>query len=776
MKRSLVARRPTRFQAVMAGMTGAATLMLFVPPVVAHASGGSAAPPSCTSTATCTHVQEWQMPIPIGAPKSIVSGPDGAMWAFAAGADEIVRIDSTDGALLSAWPVPDVFHATYSALAAGPDGNMWFTDPAGTTNANATAANSIVKIDMTGQMTHYPLSPNGATPVGPRGIVPGPTTDANSMWFADSANGDLIGRINTDGTGAQSWSLPGYTGTGFAITRGPDANGTPNAAVWLATYSDTSSVDHLLRLEPNSTAGGAPQVTLAVALPSLWHATGLTGGPVDPVTGKQDGVWLTDDTHDRLGHVTPTGSMTSWPVTLQDPDAPSGGSQGCQAPNAATGCAPGSLRSPTAITVGPDNLIWVDVKSVNSIARFDPQTQTFDRQYRGLSTIVRPVGIASGPDGNVWYTSVDGSLYGRVVLSPVADPVPQASSFTVSGPFDYYLNGLQFPLHQVGQPFGLAPSGSGRLEVAMAQSDRLQRVPTSLAGGPLDADHEQIEANETTDPTTAALPWRTINIPKAGPRLILGNGPGTSNSEWVTMYDDTVERVIPGNASLGDTWLSVATVTGLAACCLTVPGVIGLSGPGDVANAQNGNIWFTEFASGNVALASGGVGVELTPPTVDSGPFGLTGTSDGSMWFAESKAGQIGRMSNSAGFTEYPLGAGTDPYGVTTGPDGNVWFTLRGTNEVGRIDPAGHVSRWAVPTAGSQPTAIKTGPDGAMYVTEYLAGKVARLTVDASGTPSWTEWSLPYGARSFPYWITAGPDGHMWVTLPYRNRIARLDP
>jgi hypothetical protein len=61
-----------------------------------------------------------------------------------------------------------------------------------------------------------------------------------------------------------------------------------------------------------------------------------------------------------------------------------------------------------------------------------------------------------------------------------------------------------------------------------------------------------------------------------------------------------------------------------------------------------------------------------------------------------------------------------------------------------------------------------------MYVTEYLSGSLARISVGATGTATWSEWALPYGAASYPWWATTGPDGNLWVTLPYRDRIARL--
>jgi streptogramin lyase len=81
-----------------------------------------------------------------------------------------------------------------------------------------------------------------------------------------------------------------------------------------------------------------------------------------------------------------------------------------------------------------------------------------------------------------------------------------------------------------------------------------------------------------------------------------------------------------------------------------------------------------------------------------------------------------------------------------------------------------------VQTAGSQPTAITTGPDGKIYVTEYLSGKVARLSVDALNRATWTEWTLPFGSMSRPYWLATGPDGNMWVTLPYRNEVDYFNP
>jgi streptogramin lyase len=560
------------------------------------------------------------------------------------------------------------------------------------------------------------------------------------------------------------------------MTLGPNAAGVPNSAIWLATFSDTSLTDHVIRLTVSPT--GAPVVDKVVALPTSWHTFDITGGPVDPVTNRQHDVWLTDDTNDRLGRVDTAGALTTWPVALSDPDPPKGGNQSTE-----LGTGKG-VNTPTGITVGPDNKLWVSVKATNSIARFDPDANAgaggFDQQYRALSGIVRPLDVAVGSDHNIWYASVDDVKIGRVVLDPpAAAPYTPSPTFTLSGRFDYYFPGANYPFHQTGWPMGITSWG-GYLDVAMTESDRIQRVPTSLAGGPPDADHEVQDSN-VQDPGPATNPWRTLRPgPNTWPRKFASDV-GGQHAEWVTMGNDTAYQILPGTASTGEVVTPRGTVTGAAACCLTVAGLIYISGLDGIAAGANGAVLATEFTSSHIVRLDTGAVQEDTLPTPDAGPTDIVAAPDGSYWFTETKVNQIGLRNSNGNYTEFPLPAGdTEPYAITLGPDGAPWFTLRGSGQIGRLDPVTHqVTTYTAPSLSgaapraTQPTGIHLGPDGQLYVTEFLTGDIVRFD---PATSQWTgDWTLPFGDLSRPFWMTTGPDGHIWVTLPYQDQIARLN-
>ncbi len=110
----------------------------------------------------------------------------------------------------------------------GADGNVWFADH-GTTP-------SIGEINpATGAITEYNLAANGgnpgSTPSAPPAIAAGP--DGN-IWFTDEGPTKAIGRITTGGavtefnTGLPAGSVP------FGIGAGPDGN------IWFTDRSTTA--------------------------------------------------------------------------------------------------------------------------------------------------------------------------------------------------------------------------------------------------------------------------------------------------------------------------------------------------------------------------------------------------------------------------------------------------------------------------------------------------------------------------------------------------------
>ena len=92
-----------------------------------------------------------------------------------------------------------------TAIAAGPDGNLWFTD---------SLANAIGRVTPSGQITEYPNGLGRSN--GPTAIAPGADGD---MWFADTG-ADAIGRI---GTGAPPALHTPATVTGAGQEGSPEA-------------------------------------------------------------------------------------------------------------------------------------------------------------------------------------------------------------------------------------------------------------------------------------------------------------------------------------------------------------------------------------------------------------------------------------------------------------------------------------------------------------------------------------------------------------------------
>ena len=91
-------------------------------------------------------------------------------------------------------------------IAAGPDGNLWFTER---------SSNKIGRMTPTGTVTEYSLPVAGGYPAG---IVAGP--DGN-LWFTENS-GNKIGRDTTSGTIAE-YTIPSSGAGPTGITAGPDA-------------------------------------------------------------------------------------------------------------------------------------------------------------------------------------------------------------------------------------------------------------------------------------------------------------------------------------------------------------------------------------------------------------------------------------------------------------------------------------------------------------------------------------------------------------------------
>ena len=282
-------------------------------------------------------------------PSGIAAGPDGNLWFTERSADNIGRI--TPAGVITEFPIPTA-SAKPSWIAGGSDGNLWFTEEGG---------NRIGRITPAGVITEFS---SGISPsANPYGIAAG--SDGN-LWFTEEA-GNRIGRITPAGvitefsTGMSASSMP------YGIAAGPDGN------LWFTEYTG----NRIGRITP---AGVITE-----------FSTGLTAG-ADPsgITAGPDGnLWFTECSGNRIGRITPAGVITEF----------------------STGMSAGA--SPAGIVAGPDGNLWFAELNGNRIGRITP-AGVITEFSTGMSAGAVPYGIAAGPDGNLWFGELAGNRIGRI--------------------------------------------------------------------------------------------------------------------------------------------------------------------------------------------------------------------------------------------------------------------------------------------------------------------------------------------------------------------------
>ncbi len=193
-------------------------------------------------------------------------------------------------------------------VAAGADGNLWFTEG---------SANQIGRVTPAGAVTVFPLPLSSA----PHGITAGPD---GSLWFTESLT-NKIGRITTAGV-ITEFPIPTPSSGPHDITAGPDGN------LWF-TESFSNKIGRI------TTAGVVTEFSVPTA--------GSEPGGI--ATGSDGNLWFTESTATGIGaakiaRITPSGSITEFPT-------PTAGS------------------APVDIAAGADGNIWFTEQSVNKIGR-----------------------------------------------------------------------------------------------------------------------------------------------------------------------------------------------------------------------------------------------------------------------------------------------------------------------------------------------------------------------------------------------------------------------
>jgi streptogramin lyase len=283
-------------------------------------------------------------------------------------------------------------------------------------------------------------------------------------------------------------------------------------------------------------------------------------------------------------------------------------------------------------------------------------------------------GIATGPDGNLWFTENNVNQVG--VINPATHaiaefPVPTASSW----------------------PGSITAGPDGNLWFTESGGNKIGMI----------------------SPTTHAITEFPIPTANAGPNDITA---GPDGNLWFT-EGGQVGMINPTTHAIAEFPVPTAG-----------------SNPVGMTAGPDGNLWFTEGNGdqvGKINPATHAI-AEFPVPTGNSFPAYITAGPDGNLWFMEGSVNRVGMINPTTdAISEFAIPSGALGHRIAAGPDGNLWFTetyypprQRGVGQIGTINPTTHaVTEFPVPYANSYPRGITTGPDGNLWFADGGAASIS---------------------------------------------------
>ena len=296
-------------------------------------------------------------------------------------------------------------NSTPRGVAVGSDGNIWVTGGTSHTIARVTPAGEPTAFALTGALA------NG----NPWGIAAGP--DGN-LWFTAPDNG-LVGRITPQG-GVTPITLPESGLRPRDIAAGPDGN------MWFTELGG--------KIGRVTMAG---QVTLFTVPWANSEPRGITAGPEG-----SSRLYFTDSGADRVGAVFTTGQITS-AVQLTTDSLPSGiavvdgavwfaqsgVSKLGQLVGDGTVLELSVQGTPTGVTPGAGETMWVSLASQNAVQKFTSRGAPV-ATYQLTSPNSLPGPLVEGPNSNIWVGQINAGKLARVL----SGQVPQATASPTVSP------------------------------------------------------------------------------------------------------------------------------------------------------------------------------------------------------------------------------------------------------------------------------------------------------------------------------------------------------
>jgi len=363
--------------------------------------------------------------------RSIAAGADGNLWFSQGAVNQIGRI--TTAGVITEFPAAG---SNSAHLSAGPDGNVWFTE---------FASNRVGQITPAGAVSDFPIPTVGSAPAG---IVAG--SDGN-LWFTESAR-NKVGQITTAGVVAE-FPIPVANTNPVGIAAGPDGD------VWFTEVIGN-------KIGRIGTAGGVAEFSIPTA----------NSRPRSIALGPDGNIWFTESDANQIGRITTGGVITEFPIPTANSD-------------------------PMGIASGPDGNLWFTEAGVNQIGRITAAGAV--TEYPVPTAGSSPWAIAAGPDANLWFVEYVGSKIGRISTAgvvtefnvPTAIPGLQSIAagpdgnlwFTNESPSANLIGRIttagavtEFPIPTASSlPRGIAAGPDGNLWFAETHANQIGRITTA---------------------------------------------------------------------------------------------------------------------------------------------------------------------------------------------------------------------------------------------------------------------------------------------------------
>ena len=647
-------------------------------------------------------ITEYAVPTAGSYPFGIAAGPDGNLWFAEGVGTNIGRV--TPAGVISEYAVPTA-GSDPGYIATGPDGNLWFTESYGSKIGQILLAavppsphsiSGVISYTGSAQGTVYVLlfsSPNQ-------------TSDSQALYsaIADASgyygiSGIPDGTYYVEAVKTQSLNAPSLTDPYGIYTQAVTINGV-NAQTGINITLVDGTVQNPDPLSNNNvtltiteTGTGAGIVTPGAGTITWAGKTG-TGlySANTPVTllatassGSGFGSWSgCDSVSGNNCMVTMTAGRIVTATFMPIVNGACGSNNGANLAAAPTTnlCSAGT---PSSVAGGSGLWIWNCNGAYTGTNASCTAAAITINEFAVPTSGSYPFVIASGPDGNLWFTEWGGNNIGQITPAGVIKEytVPTLDSW----------------------PWGITAGPDGNLWFTEGHFNNIVKItPAGVI-------------TEYTDPTAESSPEGITAGPDGNLWFVEGGG---NKIGRITPAGIITEYPLP----TADSW------------------------PWGITSGPDGNLWFTEGSGNNIGrITPAGVITEYRVPTAESSPEGITAGPDGNLWFAEGGGNNIGRITPAGVITEYRVPtAESGPEGITAGPDGNLWFTEYSGNNIGRITPAGVITEYQLPTTDGTPEGITVGPDGNFWFTESYSNKIGQLVLatvppspdSISGTISYT--------------------------------------